>query len=150
MTPYKNPKKQREYQASRKNTVRRDWLREQACTLCGQRTNLRVFKHTGTPHLSWSLKGPSHDKFCVMCGDTIACLERRGEKPEPKQEQKRKQRPKQPPSVPTGDVEKPTLSRLAKELSKLDRRSVCPEHGPKDAVLFNGRARFVCCAREVE
>ena len=151
--PYKDPKKQAEYQAKRKNTVRRDWLQKQECVLCGQRTNLRVFKHVGTPHLSWGLKGPSHDKLRVVCADAAACLERRGGKeeeskrPEPKQ---RKKKLKQPSPVPADDVVEPTLSRLAKELTKLDRRSVCPKHGPKDTVLFEEKATFICCGRGVE
>ena len=151
--PYKDPEKQRAYQAGRKNTVRRYWLQKQKCALCGQRTNLRVFKHAGASHLSWGLKGPNHDKFRVVCGDAASCLERRGgkevEEPERREpKQRRKHRKKQPP---VDDVEKPTLSRLAKELAKVDIRARCPVHGPKGTTVLHkgGRATFICCGREV-
>ena len=88
MTPYKDPDAQRVYQANWVGARRREWLLQQRCSLCGDQANLRIFRHPGAPRLSWSVRGPSHSRFCVVCADATQCLQRRagGECPPPKEE----------------------------------------------------------------
>jgi hypothetical protein len=68
--------------------------------------------------------------------------------------------PRPPPTKPPPPPERYELpieverhakatERLEKDLAKPDKRSVCPEHGPKNTVAIEGKAerRFVCCGR---
>ncbi len=136
--PYKDPEEQKKYQINWVTAARRDWLVKQKCEMCGRRMNLRVFREAGTPRLSWSLKGPSHDKFRVVCGDTAACLQRQGALEKEEEEQK--------PAPQSGP------SKLAKQLEKKDIRPVCPLHGPNNTTVLHRdkRRRFICCGRMVE
>ncbi len=162
MTPYKDPEKQTKYQAHWVTTVRREWMEKQECELCGRRMNLRLFRHVGAPRLVWSKKGPSHNKFRVVCGDAVACLQHQEERKkleEAKEKKKRSRRKPKPKLKPKEEapVLQPELSTLAKQLQKPDRRPVCTAlhrngriHGQKGTVLLRGARRFVCCGRMVE
>jgi len=160
--PYKDPKKQTKYQAHWVTTVRREWMEKQECELCGRRMNLRLFRHVGAPRLVWSKKGPSHNKFRVVCGDAVTCLQHQGEQRQGEQEVESKPKPKRKAvkrkrKAPEPEVPKPEMSRLAKQAQKPDVRPVCSGrhrdgrvHGPKGTVMLHGARRFICCGREVE
>lgn len=150
MTPYKDPALQRQYQTRWSGERRKDWMARQVCGLCGRRDDLRLFRHAGAPAVTWSLKGPSHRRFRVTCGDAHACLRRRaegGRPPEPEPPPpKKKPKPRARSKLPR--AANPSESRLARELrEKDDVRLVCPEHGPRGTMLHAGAVRFVCCGR---
>jgi len=159
VTPYKDPEKQAKYQTHWVTTARREWLEKQECALCGRRMNLRVFRDVGAPRLVWSKKGPSHDKFRVVCGDAVTCLQYQGEKRKVEEAKEKREKTRRKPG-PKPREEAPVLQsehKWAKESKKPDRRLVCTTrhrngriHGPKGTVALFGVRRFICCGRMVE
>ncbi len=159
--PHKDVVKRREYGKSWIARVRCDWLKKQKCSLCGHRNGLSVFKHMGSPELYWTLKGPNHEEYRVVCSAASECLRRRvefGEKgatPDPAVVSSHKRKGKY--KKPLKRDELPIMverhakarTRLEKDLAKPDKRPECPEHGPKGTMRYEKRVRFVCCGREV-
>lgn len=159
MPPYKTP----EWCAR----ARREWLKDQSCILCGHRgPALSVVRVADSPPLGWTLKGPSHHQINVVCSDGGSCRKRRttlGVKPEIVHECRRgicRPPTQKPPSKPPPPLErnelpaevaryKAAVRRIEAGLAQPDKRPVCPDHGPKNTMIYCGAVRFTCCGRVV-
>jgi hypothetical protein len=151
--------------------ARRNWLKGQACGQCGHRgrAGLVVIKYGDAPPLKWTLKGPSHRLFNVVCRDVGDCSRRRTELGVAKPaavvahvckrgicRPPRQRIAKSPPrtlerhEVPA-EIERSraTVAKIEAGLARPDKRPVCPDHGPKNTMLYGGAVRFTCCGRVV-
>ena len=150
--------------STRSYSARAEWVAKQACGLCNAIYDLLVFRDVGAPPITWSKKGPSHNKLRIVCRDQYSCLVRQQKQalaaspePEPAAPKKRatKKKAVSRKGTVTGTAEAEVvhapvreLSKLAKELLKPDKRQQCSIHGHKNIITIRGEYRFVCCGRE--
>lgn len=147
--------------------------------LCGYRgVALAVVRIADSPPLKWTLKGPSHHQLDVVCSDAVACLKRRAAlgipgdpvrvrmcqrgicrtaakripklAVPPKSAATKPPRPLERHEVPA-EVERhnATVRKIEAGLAQPDKRLVCPNHGPKNTMLYLGVVRFTCCGAVV-